>query len=134
VSSRNAIHYDHPPLAAPSSSFIVAIFLVVRQSCNHIFRQDYLKMQVFFGVVTTLCLVSPFVESFSAMPKAMPKYNDGTEYAMKYTDINNILKQNREYVASMGQEFFDDLGSKHQPKYMWIGCADARAPANEIMV
>jgi hypothetical protein len=90
----------------------------------------------FFGVVvtTTLCLVAPFVESLANMPRSMPKYNDGTEYALRNTDIDNILKQNREYVAAMGQEFFDDLGSKHKPKYMWIGCADARAPANELMV
>jgi len=29
--------------------------------------------------------------------------------------------------------FFDSLGSTHKPPYMWIGCADARVPANEIM-
>jgi hypothetical protein len=71
----------------------------------------------------------------TALPvMTMPNMNDGTDYALKNTDINNILKQNEEYVTAMGQDFFDDLGSKHQPKYMWIGCADARAPANELMV
>jgi hypothetical protein len=34
----------------------------------------------------------------------------------------------------MGPELFDDPGAKHTPKYMWIGCADARCPANELMV
>ena len=29
--------------------------------------------------------------------------------------------------------FFNELGSGHKPSYMWIGCADARVPANEIM-
>jgi hypothetical protein len=69
-----------------------------------------------------------------ALSLNMPEYNDGTEYAMNNRDIKNILKQNEDYVEAMGQSFFDDLGSKHQPKYMWIGCADARAPANELMV
>jgi hypothetical protein len=69
-----------------------------------------------------------------ALSLKMPDYNDGTDYALKNRDIKNILKQNEDYVGAMGQSFFDDLGSKHQPKYMWIGCADARAPANELMV
>jgi hypothetical protein len=96
----------------------------------------YVKM-IMFVFVAQFCTV---VESFSVngndvkQPRGMPQYNDGTAYALENTDIQNILKQNKEYVNSMGQEFFDDLGSKHQPKYMWIGCADARAPANELMV
>jgi hypothetical protein len=70
----------------------------------------------------------------TALSLKMPDYNDGTEYALNNRDIKNILRQNEDYVQAMGQDFFDDLGSKHQPKYMWIGCADARAPANELMV
>jgi hypothetical protein len=62
------------------------------------------------------------------------KNDDTAAYAMEHRDINNIIKQNGDYVKAMGQEFFDDLGAKHEPKYMWIGCADARCPANELMV
>jgi hypothetical protein len=69
-----------------------------------------------------------------ALSITMPDYNDGTKYAMEHRDISNIIKQNGDYVKAMGQDFFDDLGAKHEPKYMWIGCADARAPANELMV
>ena len=29
--------------------------------------------------------------------------------------------------------YFNHLSSGHKPSYMWIGCADARVPANEIM-
>jgi hypothetical protein len=64
----------------------------------------------------------------------MPEYKDGTEYAMNNKDINNILAQNKAYVEALGQDFFDDLGARNEPKYMWIGCSDARASANEIMV
>lgn len=63
----------------------------------------------------------------------MPAYRDGSEYAMKNRDINNILEQNEAIVKALGQEFFDDLGSRNEPKYMWIGCADARAGEREIM-
>lgn len=29
--------------------------------------------------------------------------------------------------------FFDALGSGHKPKYLWIGCSDARVPADTIL-
>ena len=55
-------------------------------------------------------------------------------------DITNIFTQNQEWVDSKLAEdpdFFSgtgmSLGSVHKPKYLWIGCADARVPANEIM-
>lgn len=82
----------------------------------------------------TAFLLFSLVASFSTKPRRMPSYNDGTEYALKHVDISNILSQNKEFVETMGPEFFEDLGSKHQPKYMWIGCADARVPANVLMV
>jgi hypothetical protein len=62
------------------------------------------------------------------------KKDETAAYAMEHRDINNIIEQNQDYVKAMGPEFFDDLGAKHTPKYMWIGCADARCPANELMV
>ena len=30
-------------------------------------------------------------------------------------------------------EFFTKLVSLQKPKYLWIGCADSRVPANEIV-
>lgn len=51
-------------------------------------------------------------------------------------DIANIFKQNQEWKQSKldeDPEFFSTAGSSHAPSYMWIGCADARVPANEIM-
>ena len=50
--------------------------------------------------------------------------------------FENVLKRNKDYVNFKKEQdslFFDKLGSVHQPKYLWIGCADARVPANEIM-
>lgn len=53
-----------------------------------------------------------------------------------YKDIDNIFTQNQAWKESRQVEdadFFSTAGSKHTPNYMWIGCADARVPANEVM-
>lgn len=59
-----------------------------------------------------------------------------TNESKKDKDLNHIFRQNELWVeAKKAQDpaFFDKLGSVHRPDYMWIGCADARVPANEIM-
>lgn len=46
-----------------------------------------------------------------------------------------ILANNREWVAERNAadpEFFTRMASKHEPHYLWIGCSDARVPANVI--
>jgi hypothetical protein len=57
-------------------------------------------------------------------------------YPTKHKDILNLFQQNREWADSRTDadpDFFAVGGKRHKPKYMWIGCADARVPANEIM-
>jgi hypothetical protein len=57
-------------------------------------------------------------------------------YASMHKDILNVFQQNREWADSRtaaDPDFFAVGGKRHKPKYMWIGCADARVPANEIM-
>lgn len=47
-----------------------------------------------------------------------------------------LLENNKEWVASKLQqdpEFFKDLAKGQQPPLLWIGCADSRVPANEII-
>lgn len=51
-------------------------------------------------------------------------------------DINNIFQQNKEWKETKqveDPEFFTTGGSLHKPGYMWIGCSDARVPANDII-
>jgi len=51
-------------------------------------------------------------------------------------NISNIFEQNEAWVrANLDKDgkYFDNLGSGHKPDYLWIGCSDARVPANEIM-
>lgn len=50
-------------------------------------------------------------------------------------NIEDLLVHNREWAARMQSErpgFFTRLATQQAPKYMWIGCADSRVPANEI--
>eukprot|EP00542_Grammatophora_oceanica_P020975 CAMPEP_0194028742 /NCGR_PEP_ID=MMETSP0009_2-20130614/2646_1 /TAXON_ID=210454 /ORGANISM="Grammatophora oceanica, Strain CCMP 410" /LENGTH=289 /DNA_ID=CAMNT_0038668223 /DNA_START=151 /DNA_END=1020 /DNA_ORIENTATION=+ len=51
-------------------------------------------------------------------------------------NLDDIFEQNRLWKAdreATDPDYFKRLGAGHNPKYMWIGCADARVPANEIM-
>ncbi|HET8753499.1 MAG TPA: carbonate dehydratase [Salinimicrobium sp.] len=48
----------------------------------------------------------------------------------------NIIKNNREWVESnlaQDPEFFEKLANGQQPQLLWIGCADSRVPANQII-
>jgi carbonic anhydrase len=50
--------------------------------------------------------------------------------------IKEIFTNNRHWARRMTQinnRFFEDLTQQQTPKYLWIGCADSRVPANEIM-
>jgi carbonic anhydrase len=50
-------------------------------------------------------------------------------------DLGSLLDANKRWATRMRErnpEFFEDLKC-HAPKILWIGCADARVPANEII-
>lgn len=47
-----------------------------------------------------------------------------------------LLENNKEWVASTLEEdphFFENLAKGQQPPLLWIGCADSRVPANQII-
>lgn len=47
-----------------------------------------------------------------------------------------LLKNNKEWAQSQLEEdpeFFSDLAKGQTPPVLWIGCADSRVPANEII-
>ena len=49
--------------------------------------------------------------------------------------LQNLLDNNRIWANRMEQQrpgFFSQLAQQQAPKYLWIGCADSRVPANEI--
>lgn len=51
-------------------------------------------------------------------------------------ELTELLERNRRWAESIKQRdagFFTRLAQQQKPKYMWIGCADSRVPANEII-
>jgi carbonic anhydrase len=50
-------------------------------------------------------------------------------------ELTELLDNNRRWAEAITQRqpgFFTRLAKQQNPKYMWIGCADSRVPANEI--
>ena len=50
-------------------------------------------------------------------------------------DLNRLFKNNRDWAEEISRrdpDFFPKLSRQQSPKYLWIGCADSRVPANEI--
>jgi carbonic anhydrase len=51
-------------------------------------------------------------------------------------DLHQLFDNNRRWVAQMTARdagFFQRLSGQQTPKFLWIGCADSRVPANEIV-
>jgi len=52
------------------------------------------------------------------------------------TFYKNLLENNKKWVKSkldLNPDYFDKLSKGQQPPLLWIGCADSRVPANEII-
>lgn len=50
--------------------------------------------------------------------------------------LKHLFDSNRDWAERIGQEqpgFFEELSRQQNPEYLWIGCADSRVPANEII-
>jgi carbonic anhydrase len=50
-------------------------------------------------------------------------------------EIADLFQRNRDWAAATKARepgFFTRLARQQSPRYMWIGCADSRVPANEI--
>lgn len=51
-------------------------------------------------------------------------------------DLEPLLENNRKWIKSIEEKNLDtfiELTKGHAPKILWIGCSDARVPANEII-
>jgi len=50
-------------------------------------------------------------------------------------DLKRLLDQNRawaENIKANDPDFFPALAKQQSPKFLWIGCADSRVPANQL--
>jgi len=50
--------------------------------------------------------------------------------------LSHLFENNRawsERIRASDPEFFARLSRQQRPRYLWIGCADSRVPANEIV-
>ena len=51
-------------------------------------------------------------------------------------DLKRLLDQNRawaEGIKASDPDFFPTLAKQQSPKFLWIGCADSRVPANQLV-
>lgn len=51
-------------------------------------------------------------------------------------DLQQLFANNRQWAEAIKEEdpaFFTKLARQQAPEYLWIGCADSRVPANEIV-
>ncbi|CUG71291.1 carbonic anhydrase, putative [Bodo saltans] len=51
-------------------------------------------------------------------------------------DISNLLDYNEEWSNSVQEAnptYFSELAKQQNPQYLWIGCADSRVPANQVV-
>ena len=55
---------------------------------------------------------------------------------MSQEEIRQLFDNNRQWaedVKARQPDFFATLSRQQAPNYLWIGCADSRVPANEIL-
>ncbi len=51
-------------------------------------------------------------------------------------DLQKLIENNARWAEAIIEEdpnFFSKLAKQQEPEYLWIGCSDARVPANEIV-
>ena len=51
-------------------------------------------------------------------------------------DLADLFERNRAWskrISEADPQFFSRLSKQQRPRYLWIGCADSRVPANEIV-
>ena len=56
--------------------------------------------------------------------------------AAKDKHLDSLLQNNREWVASVNEHdptFFDGLGAGQSPKYLYVGCSDARVDPGRLL-
>lgn len=54
----------------------------------------------------------------------------------KTTDISKLFERNKQWaegIKKVDPDYFTKLSEQQSPEFLWIGCADSRVPANQIV-
>ena len=54
----------------------------------------------------------------------------------KTTDISKLFERNKlwaDRIKEINPDYFTNLSKQQHPEFLWIGCADSRVPANQIV-
>lgn len=63
-------------------------------------------------------------------------WREGNEQTMSDRRLQHLVDNNRAWAQRIKEEdpdFFLKLSKQQAPEYLWIGCADSRVPANELL-
>src|SRR4051812_11927902 len=75
-------------------------------------------------------------EDFSPVTRDPWGRRHATRHADMYEEsLDDLLANNEKWATAVEERrpgFFSRLAQQQSPRYMWIGCADSRVPANEI--
>lgn len=50
--------------------------------------------------------------------------------------VERVLQYNRDWAAAVtaaDPDYFDNLAKQQKPQFLWVGCADSRIPANQVV-
>eukprot|EP00744_Colponema_vietnamica_P004407 GILI01006590.1.p1 GENE.GILI01006590.1~~GILI01006590.1.p1 ORF type:complete len:367 (-),score=106.71 GILI01006590.1:537-1637(-) len=59
-----------------------------------------------------------------------------TRHPHRHCNAEELLAYNRKWSSYMNENdpsYFKELAKHQAPKFLWVGCADSRVPANEIL-
>jgi carbonic anhydrase len=84
--------------------------------------------------------MAPTGESSSAIRARVEQARRAQAERLKGTirvpPLKELFDNNRAWAAAVtarDPQFFETLSKQQSPRYLWIGCADSRVPANEIV-
>lgn len=67
---------------------------------------------------------------------ALPRERGTWREMLSMRLLPDLIKNNRNWAESVTEsdpDFFEKLAQKQTPQFLWIGCADSRVPANQIV-
>jgi carbonic anhydrase len=80
--------------------------------------------------------VRPSFRLHAAQESIDPRVQNSSPSSEGEIGIDSVLENNRKWSAAVRAaepEYFSKLAEQQAPEFLWIGCADSRVPANQIL-